>query len=137
MTDESVQKTAAEEISEIQAHLAEPEQPQSSDWRAFLNWAHLGTTVTLAIFLWNQYQTFLDERRNIAERIAIIETKIQKLETAVPTGATRDQIDNIRQLIDAISSRVDIHRQDIRQLQSDFVTHLQGDARKFDRIGVK
>lgn len=85
----------------------------------WLNWAHIGTTVTIVIFLWTQYQDYLTQRVLTQAQIVSLTAQIEAIRQ---TEEQRHRgVDN--QLKD-ITKRVDIHRDDIRSLQQQINMHF-------------
>lgn len=97
-----------------------------------VRWTHIGITVTLAVFFWQQYEVGHKEKEAQAIRVAVLEERMSRFEAA---NIAQDMANHT--MFDALTRRIDVHRTDIDAVRHEFVEHVTTDARRFERIGVK
>ena len=87
-------------------------------------WAHVGVTVTLCIFLWGQYESSSNTRAAMQQQIAISTERIAELRDS---NARQDEA--LRNAVSEMGRRLDIQRNDLRELQRQFNERLLTDPR--------
>lgn len=94
----------------------------------WLRWAHIGTTVTLALFLFGIYEKGQSTVATMQSRIDVLSEQVRELREA---NTTQDAMRATQ--MEAITYRLNAQRDNIKELQRDFGAHKDEDRRIYRR----
>jgi len=102
------------------------EEETKTSFAVVIGWAHIGTTLTLAIFLWGQYESSQKERELMRTQITINTQRINDLLDRV------GRVDHdLAEAIKDRNGRIDAVRDDVKSLQQQLMNHYSVDDRRF------
>ena len=91
-------------------------------------WLHPSVTLAIALFAIQEYQASGKERAAMEHDITVLQQQVAGLQAA---NAAQDQLHAVA--IQALTQRVNVHRDEIFSIRAEMLNHIQQDNARFRR----